>query len=521
MKRKFRNLAGALVITTMLFTGCSATQSTQSTSTTTTQETTTDSTASTTATAATDSNDTTTTQTSSTDSTEATTTQLISATVLDTSTIAVNTEFTESDLSGEYDSASAIAVQLNGSSAETTSSAVTVDGSTITITDEGTYVFSGTLDDGQIVVDAEDTDKVQIVFNGVTINCSDSAPVYIKNADKVFLTLEAGTDNTLTDGTEYVQTDENTVDGVIFSKTDLTLNGEGSLTIEGNYQNGIVVKDEFCITGGTYSITAVKDGINSNDGVKINGGTITISAETGSGIQSKNSEDSTKGYIYICGGEVNVTNSVEGIEGTAVIIEGGTINITSSDDGFNATNGMAATTTTSGMGKETSENDSNAYLSISGGTIKVNASGDGLDSNGSMFISGGTIYVSGPDSSGNGALDYNGTADITGGTIIAVGSSGMAQGFSDTSTQYSILNNFSSTSAAGTEITITDADGNVLASFTPDKQYQSVVVSSPDLENGGTYTLTSGSQTADITISSIVTSNGETTGMGGHGGRIN
>jgi hypothetical protein len=172
-------------------------------------------------------------------------------------------------------------------------------------------------------------------------------------------------------------------------------------------------------------------------------------------------------------------------------------------------------------GGGTMENDTNCYISISGGSITVNAAGDGIDSNGSIYISGGTIFVSGPTDSMNAGMDYNGTADITGGTIIVAGSSGMAQGFSDTSSQYSILYNLSSVSAAGTEIKLTDADGNVVASFTPDKEYQSVVISTPDLANGQAYTLISGDLTADITLSSIVTSGGEAGTTNGFGGKMN
>ena len=167
------------------------------------------------------------------------------------------------------------------------------------------------------------------------------------------------------------------------------------------------------------------------------------------------------------------------------------------------------------------ENDENCYLSISGGKISVNAEGDGLDSNGSIYISDGEIYVSGPTQNGNGSLDYNGTADISGGTVVAAGSSGMAQGFSDTSSQYSLLYGFTSVCAAGTEIVLTDAQGNEIVSYTPDKEYQSVVISTPKLEKDATYTITSGSQTADITLASIATGSGSTgRGMGGpgHGG---
>jgi hypothetical protein len=506
--------------------------------------------------------------------------------------IAVDTTFKANDLEVGYEDSTATHITLNGSSIEVSGDGASAKDGVLTISSEGTYVIAGTLTDGQIVVDAKDSDKLQIVLNGVSITCADNAPIYIKNADKVYITLAEGTENTLTDKTEYVQTDDNTVDGVIFSEADLTLNGEGTLNITANYKHGIVSKDALAITGGIYNITAIKDTINGKDCVKINDGTFTLSSETGNGISSKNKDDETKGYVYIKGGNITIVKCREGIEGTAIIIENGTIDITSSDDGFNAANGYTSATNNSvnnadpadatdaadttdttattlasyaeaasvtvaelssetdanssatvpedgtndsslgggnlgggnfgdgnfggGKGGGAFENDTNCYISISGGTINVNASGDGIDSNGSLYISGGTIYVSGPTESGNGAIDYNGTADITGGTIVAAGSSGMAEGFSDTSTQYSLLNNFSTAIEAGTEIKLTDKDGNVIASFTPAKQYQSVVISSPKLTKDESYTLTCGDQTANLTLTSIVTSNGEQQ-MGGFG----
>ncbi|MDD3174524.1 MAG: carbohydrate-binding domain-containing protein [Herbinix sp.] len=490
MRRGYKHVLSIIIIVAMLLTGCSSGG-------TTTDQVPTTSSSSTTSTA--------------TNESSTSNGKTLTATISDTSTIVVNTEFTASDLEVGYEESAATMITFDGSNIETLDGGVTVENGVLTINEEGTYVLSGNLEDGQVVIDAEDTDKVQLVLNGVSIACSNSAPIYIKNADKVFITLAEGTENTLTDGSAYVQSDENTVDGVIFSKADLTFNGEGTLSITANYKHGIVAKNELSFTGGTYNITAIKDAINGNEGVKVKAGSFTLSAETGNGISAKNSEDTTKGFVYICGGEINITNCVEGIEGTAILVEGGTINLTSQDDGFNASNGSnsASNTFLEGGGGNAFENDTNCYISISGGTISIDASGDGIDSNGSLYVSGGSIYVSGPSESGNGGLDYNGTADITGGTIVVAGSTGMAQGFSDTSTQYSLLNNFSSTVAAGTEVILTDADGNVIISFTPNKQYQSVVISTPELVNGQTYTLTCGEQTADITLSSIVTSNGQ------------
>lgn len=477
------------------------------------------------------------------------------------SQVVVDTEYTARDLDVGYEDSTSTHITFEGTSIAVAEegSGATVKDNVVTISKEGTYVVSGTLSDGQIVVEASDTDKIQIVLNTVSITCSNNAPIYIKSANKVFITMADNTENTLTDGLNYEQTDDNTVDGVIFSMADLTINGNGTLNVTGNYKHGIASKDDLIITSGTYNITAVKDALNAKDCVKIKDGTLTLSATDGNGIQSKNGDDTTKGYVYISGGKITVTKAQEGIEGTVILIADGIIDITAADDGLNAASGSsdtesgmtsdpAATTesdvataagtdsTTNdappagmdknmedrgGFGKDggAMENDSNCNLTITGGTLTVNASGDAIDSNGTVSISGGTIYVSGPTNSGNGGLDYNGTANITGGTIVVAGSSGMAQGFSDTSTQYSILNNFTTECAAGTEIKLIDKDGNVILSYTPEKQYQSVVISTPDLEKDATYTLTCGDQTTELTLSTVVTSNGEQSMGGGFGGQ--
>ncbi|MGF7144279.1 hypothetical protein HNQ56_002710 [Anaerotaenia torta] len=549
--------------------------------------------------------------------------------------VEVNKEFTARDLEVGYEESSAAQIELNGSSITVTGTGASVKDQTVTISRDGSYVITGSLDNGQIIVDAGDLDKIQLILNGAAIHSASNAPIYIKNADKVFITLQEGTDNSLSDGTEYVQTDDNNVDGVIFSKADLTLNGSGSLTIQANYKQGIVSKDDLVFTGGSYNITAVKDTINGKDCIKIKDGSFTLSADTGNGLQSKNSDDPTRGYVYICGGTIDITKSQEGIEGTVIIIEDGAIVINAADDGLNAASASADTTegdtTTSlsadtreqfpastaestsdkisgnlpgtksgdasdstsgnvpgtdsgnafnnpsgnppdgskipwngtepsgeipatgegdmnqwpsGMGQSGDsvpsdwtppenmgrggfggenpfESDDNCYISISGGTLTINAEGDGIDSNGNLYISGGTIYVNGPTQSMNGSLDYGGVGEITGGILIAAGSAGMSQGFTESSSQCSLLYDLSSANAAGTQIILTDSSGKSILKFIPEKQYQSVVLSSPEMVQGETYTLTCGTQTAEITLSSIVTSNGQGRGwgMGQRGGR--
>lgn len=449
-----------------------------------------------------------------------------------TSTIVVDKEFSNREQDSSYDPSTATQAVFNGTDIQVTGAGATTGNGILTISKEGTYVVTGNLTEGQIRVETTDTEKVQLVLNGVTIHNSNSAPIYLKSANKVFITLADGTTNTLTDGTEYIQTDDNTVDAVIFSKADLAINGSGTLNITANYKHGIVSKDDLVITDGIFNIESVKAGLNGKDALKIKDGIFNISSSAGKGLTSKHDSDTTKGYVYIAGGTFNIANCTEGIEGTAIVIEGGDIDVTATDDGLNA----ASETTTDTETTETTETaqipgggqtpaggggmmaaDTNAYISIAGGTIRLNATGDGIDSNGDLYISGGTLYVDGPTSDGDGAMDYDGSADVSGGNIVIVGSSGMAQSFSTTSTQASILYNLTSKIAAGTEISLKDASGKVLVSYTPEKAYQSVVISTPAMSVGSTYTLTAGSQTIAIEQTTIVTSNGNT-GTGVPGG---
>lgn len=517
----------------------------------------------------------------------------------------VDINFTDRDKSSEYDESSAVKITLNGGSAVVSGSGANISGSTVTITSAGTYIISGSLSDGQIVIAASDSDKVQLVLNNAEINCNTSAAVYVKSADKVFVTLPAGTTNSLGGGTEYVQTDDNTVDGVIFSKSDLTLNGTGTLKIDADYRHGIVTKDTLCITGGTYVIDAVKTCLAGKDGIKILDGSFTLTAGS-KGLNSGNDDDAREGSIYIAGGtftikseddsihadgsciiaggtytiaagddgihasydtiitdgSITITDSYEGIEGRRITVSGGIINLTASDDGINAATGGSSDEQRmpggqkgefGGFGRQKgadvqsqemqmpqdgqqpqemqapasrSASDDDVYIKITGGTITVNAGGDGIDSNGNLYITGGTVYVAGPTSNGNGALDYEGEASITGGTLIAAGSSGMAQGMGSNSTQCSMLVNLSETIAAGSVISLKDSSGNVLISWTSPKQFSSVVISTAELAQGSTYTLVTGDTQTEVTLSSVATTSGNAgfgggfgDGFGGAGGR--
>lgn len=184
--------------------------------------------------------------------------------------------FTDKDMEIGYNEETSTWITLSGDNASSNSDTVQVSGSTVTITDAGTYILSGSLEDGMIIVNAEDTDKVQLVLKGVQITSSTSAAIYVLQADKVFITTASGTQNTLVNGGEYVAIDDNNIDGMIFSKSDLTLNGDGTLTISADAGHGIVSKDDLVITSGTYNITAASHGISGKDSVRIANGTYTI-----------------------------------------------------------------------------------------------------------------------------------------------------------------------------------------------------------------------------------------------------
>lgn len=246
----------------------------------------------------------------------------IPVTVIDTSTL-----FSQQDLDGSYDASQAVAISLQGDTAACDDPSVIMDGSTVTITAEGVYILSGTLYDGQIQINAPDSAQVQLVLNGVDITSADSSAIYALEADHVFITLADGSENSLSNGGAYLPIDENNLDSVIFSKTDLTLNGSGSLAIYAEAGHGIVSKDDLIITGGTYTIEAASHGMTGKDTFCIADGTFTITSGK-DGLHAENTEDSTLGSLYITGGTFTIAAQGDAVSASGALqIDAGTFDL--------------------------------------------------------------------------------------------------------------------------------------------------------------------------------------------------
>lgn len=535
----------------------------------------------------------------------------------------VNSEmFTDRDMEVGYDEATSIKIQLDDNNITSSSDSVSISGNTVTIKEEGTYILNGSLSDGMVMVDASDTAKIQIVLNGVDITSKTSTALYVKEADKVFVTTAKDSKNSLRNGGTYIAIDDNNIDAVIFSKSDLTLNGTGSLTIDADAGHGIVSKDDLVLTSGTYEINAASHGLSGKDSVRIANGTYTITSVK-DGIHAENADDESLGFVYIADGKftitadgdgisaenyvlmedgeytieagggsenskiqhvdsfgpgawetteassdttsmkaikatsdvtinngtytidaaddgirsnqnvtiaggiyqiktaddgmhadetltisdgnIDITESYEGLEGLNIKVSGGTITLVSSDDGINAAGGND-NSGFRGFQSETSSVSSGS-ISITGGTLKLVIEGDGIDSNGDITICGGEIYVNGPANGGNASLDYDGEAKITGGIFVAAGPSEMALNFSTSSTQGAMLATVSN-QTAGTAITLKDASVNTLISWEAESDFSSVLISLPELEEGSTYTLETGSSSTEITMTSLIYGSG-------------
>ncbi len=334
-----------------------------------------------------------------------------SATAASTSKTTSADAFTDRDMEQTADTSGAKSLALS-------------DGKNLTITEAGIYVVSGSAKNASIIVEAGDDDKVQIVLSGASITNDSSPAIYVKNADKVFVTTAGGSENTLTVSGSFTADGDTNTDAVIFSKDDLVLNGEGTLTISST-DNGISDKDDLKITGGTIKIDCIADAIEANETIAIAGGDLTINTQK-DGIHAGDNDDDTVGDIYISGGTFNITAGSDGIQGTTtVVIDGGTFDITSAE-GIEATNitindgTINISASDDGINAAAKSSAQSVVITINGGNITIKmgqGDTDGIDSNGDLYITGGTI-----DITGQSACDYDGKAEKTGGTLIVNGS---------------------------------------------------------------------------------------------------
>lgn len=366
----------------------------------------------------------------------------------ETGTFSSTDMFTERDLAGTYEESGAVYVTLSDDGITGETDGVAINGQTVTITAEGTYIFSGTMSEGQIVVDADNA-KVQIVFDNVDITCASSAAVYVKSAEKVFVTLAEGSQNTLRNTDEYVAIDDNNIDAVIFAKSDLTLNGTGSLTIVSAEGHGIVSKDDLKITGGTYDITAAGHALSGKDSVRIADGTFILTAEK-DGIHAENADDEEKGYIYIADGDFTITSDGDGMDASNIVqIEDGTLDITAGGGAANSLkthesdmpggpgggmpqNGerpdgesmppmgekpdgenMPQDTTTDESGTSTKGIKAGGGMYLNGGTYQIDSADDSIHSNANITIADGTYTLA----TGDDGVHADDALTVNGGTI--------------------------------------------------------------------------------------------------------
>lgn len=360
------------------------------------------------------------------------------------------------DIDVGYDEESSVGITFADGSAAIDGEGATSEGETVTISQAGTYILSGTATNGRIIVSADKTAEIKLIFNGVDINCADNAPLLVSKAKKVYIVLEDGTENVLTDSASYsLGEDDSNTDGAIFSKADLTINGSGTLTVNANYKHGIVSKDDLVITDGNINVTSASTAMEGKDSVKISGGTFNISAGT-NGIKSTNAEASDKGFISVTGGSFTVVANNDAFEAETVLsIEGGSFDVTTGGGSANASmksdgtpnrnwqnnmgnggggpnemdrpddngNGMGGDPPAMPTADNTDTTDSTSTsakalkagneVNISGGEFKIDSADDSVHSNGNIVITGGNISAA----SGDNGMHANGNLTISDGTV--------------------------------------------------------------------------------------------------------
>ena len=521
------------------------------------------------------------TSTSSDSDTKSKTADSFSTDVKNGAKLAEDTHYSAKDLT--WDSSSEVTIDLSN---PTATDGVTVSDGVITITKAGNYRLSGTYS-GQVKVEAADSDMVRLILDNATITNSTGAAINVVEADEVVIYTASGSTNTVSDGSSYSDTASGSPDAAIYSKSDLTLAGEGTLKVEGNYEEGIHTTDGLVIASGTLEVTAANTGIKGKDYVDILDGTVTVTA-TKDGIKATNDTDGNRGWVRLSGGTVNIsagddgfkaervleisggtlniTQSNEGIEAQYINILDGTVNVTSSDDGINASYSTTSTSSTSTTSTESTSSSTtqttqtsqtaqntqsgqpaqgnaaqggqggqggqppaggqapsgnmgqppaggggggtfevvDATINIAGGTVTVNANGDGIDSNGTATLSGGTLVVNGPFTGGNTSLDTNGDLLLNGTTVVAGNSGDMFEAPASSSTSgYVKLTNLSNISS-GTTIQVADSSGKVVANYkVTNSNTALILVSNANITKGQSYTVYTTTDSVDASSTSV------------------
>ena len=371
-------------------------------------------------------------------------------------------------------------IAASGDSIVVTGDGAVAENGKVTIRKAGTYLLSGTLEEGQLLVDAEEGAEIILIFDGFKISNSTDAPLLFESGSSITLVLKDGSENAVTDLRSSAEENK----AAIYTKSDLTISGNGTLDVTGTAEDAIHSKTNVTVRGGTINLKAGDDAIHADE------------------------------TLTILDGKVTALESEEGLEGLVVDIQGGDITVNASDDGLNASDG-------SGSDKAPGQATEGAEIRISGGVLTVKAGGDGIDSNGDLIISGGTVVVDGPSDGGNAPIDYDGKGVISGGTVFVSGDSGMFQSLNDSgSTQNSIVYYLSETQAAGTKVVVADSKGNVIYENNSTTQaFNTVLFSTADLKSGENYIVTVGEQSETVSISDTVNNIGENRdGNGPQGG---
>ena len=493
-------------------------------------------------------------------------------------TLDAQTHYTNEDLT--WDSSGEKTIDLAN---PTATDGVSVENGTITITSGGTYRITGEYS-GQVKIEAAKTDTVRLVLDNAKITNSTGAAINVVSAAEAIIYTAAGTTNTVADEANYTATGDDDPDAAIYSTANLTLTGEGSLSVKGAYEEGIHTTGGLVIASGTLDVNAANTGIKGKDYVDITGGIVNVTAAQ-DGIKSTNTDDESLGFtrlsagsvtisagddglkaphtLEISGGTLNIEKSNEGIEAQYINILDGDVTVNSSDDGINASlkdsSSDTSSDTTSGTattGQQTQQNQNgqvqqapagggaapggsqgstgqnqnmpqpptdgtmpgggggtfevvDAAINISGGTVTVNAEGDGIDSNGTATFSGGTVTVNGPTAGGNNALDSNGDLLLNGGTVTTGSTADMFEAPSSASTSGYLKITDSSALTQGSTVQVTDSSGTVVANYKiTTSGVQLVLVSNKNIVKGQSYTVsvTSGSVDAASTTAASGTS---------------